>query len=64
LPILVRGSSSLDVTFEDLGEKTHITLHSVVPDAAARDKVVKEVKAIESGYQTLEHLEKYLLSRR
>ncbi|MEJ0037344.1 MAG: SRPBCC domain-containing protein [Gammaproteobacteria bacterium] len=52
------------VTFEDLGDKTHITMHSVFPTAAARDKVVKEFKAIEGGYQTLERLEQQVLSRR
>jgi len=51
----------VSVTFEDLGDKTHITMHSVFPTAAARDKVVKEFKAIEGGYQTLERLEQVLL---
>jgi hypothetical protein len=36
-------------------------MHSVFPTAAARDKVVKEFKAIEAGYQTLERLEQVLL---
>ena len=54
----------VSVSFEDLGDKTHITMRSLFPSAAARDKVVKEFKAIEGGYQTLEHLEQYLLSRR
>ena len=48
------------VTFEDLGDKTHITLHSVFPTAAARDKVVKEFHAIEGGYQTLGRLEQHI----
>ena len=48
------------VTFEDLGDKTHITMYSVFPTAAARDKVVKEFKAIEGGHQTLERLEQHL----
>ena len=52
------------VTFEDLGGKTHITMRSLFPSAAARDKVVKEFKAIEGGYQTLERLEQHLLSQR
>lgn len=48
------------VTFEALGDKTHITMRSVFPTAAARDKVVKEFHAIEGGYQTLERLEQLL----
>jgi uncharacterized protein YndB with AHSA1/START domain len=48
------------VTFEDLGGRTHITMRSLFPSAAARDKVVKEFKAIEGGYQTLERLEQLL----
>jgi uncharacterized protein YndB with AHSA1/START domain len=48
------------VTFEDLGDSTHITMRSVFPNAAARDRVVKEFKAIEGGYQTLERLEQHL----
>jgi len=48
------------VTFEDLGDKTHITLHSVFPTAEARDKVVKEFHAIQGGYQTLERLEQHV----
>jgi uncharacterized protein YndB with AHSA1/START domain len=48
------------VTFEDLGDKTHITMHSVFTTAAARDRVVKEFKAIEGGYQTLGRLEQHL----
>jgi uncharacterized protein YndB with AHSA1/START domain len=48
------------VTFEDLGDKTHITMQSVFPTAAARDKVVKEFHAIEGGYQTLERLEQHV----
>jgi uncharacterized protein YndB with AHSA1/START domain len=49
------------VTFEELDDgKTHITMHSVFPSAAARNKVVKEFHAIEGGYQTLERLEQHL----
>jgi uncharacterized protein YndB with AHSA1/START domain len=49
------------VTFEALGDdRTHITMRSVFPTAAVRDKVVKEFKAIEGGYQTLERLEQLL----
>jgi len=48
------------VTFEDLGDKTHITMHSVMPTAAQREMVVKEFKAIEGGYQTLERLAQHV----
>lgn len=48
------------VTFEDLGGRTHITMRSVFPTADVRDRVVKEFKAIEGGYQTLERLEQLL----
>jgi uncharacterized protein YndB with AHSA1/START domain len=51
------------VTFEELGDKTHITMRSVFPSVAVRDKVVREFHAIEGGYQTLERLDN-LLSRR
>ena len=52
------------VTFEDLGDKTHITMRSLFPSAEARNKVVREFKAIEGGYQTLERLEQHLQSGR
>jgi len=49
------------VTFEELADnKTHITMRSIFPSAEARDAVVKQFKAIEGGYQTLERLEKLL----
>jgi uncharacterized protein YndB with AHSA1/START domain len=52
------------ITFEELsGDRTHITMRSIFPSAAARDKVVKEFHAIEGGYQTLERLDN-LLARR
>jgi len=49
------------VTFEELADgKTHIKMHSVFPSAEARNKVVKEFRAIEGGYQTLERLEQHV----
>jgi uncharacterized protein YndB with AHSA1/START domain len=48
------------VTFEDLGDKTHITMHSVLPTAEQRNKVIREYRAIEGGYQTLARLEERL----
>ena len=52
------------VTFEDLGDKTHITMHSILPTVEARNRVVKEFKAIEGGYQTLGRLEQHLVAGR
>lgn len=48
------------VTFADKGQKTELTMRSVFPTAAARDKVVKEVRAIEGGNQTLDRLGEWL----
>jgi uncharacterized protein YndB with AHSA1/START domain len=47
-------------TFEALGDKTKVTMHSIFPSAADRDFVVKEYGAIEGGKQTLERLGEYL----
>ena len=48
------------VTFADQGGKTRLTMRSIFPTAAARDKVVKEYGAIEGGNQTLARLAAYL----
>jgi uncharacterized protein YndB with AHSA1/START domain len=48
------------VTFEDLGGKTRLTMRSLFPTAAERDRVVKEFGAIEGGYQTLDRLAEFL----
>ena len=52
------------VTFENHGGKTLVTMRSVFPSAAQRDKVVKEFKAIEGGNQTLDRLERHLATMR
>ena len=52
------------VTFENQGGKTLVTMRSVFPSAAQRDKVVKEDKAIEGGNQTLDRLERHLATMR
>ena len=44
------------VTFEDQGGKTLLTMRSLFPTAEARDFVIREVKAIEGGNQTLARL--------
>ena len=48
------------VTFEDVGGKTRVTMRSIFPTAAVRDRTVKEHGAIEGGRQTLERLAQYL----
>ncbi len=48
------------ITFEPRGAKTEITLRALFADAATRDKVLKEVNAIEGGNQTLGRLDAYL----
>jgi uncharacterized protein YndB with AHSA1/START domain len=48
------------VTFEEQGGKTLVTMRSIFPSAAIRDRTVKEYGAIEGGKQTLERLAKYL----
>jgi uncharacterized protein YndB with AHSA1/START domain len=48
------------VTFDAEGTKTKLTLRSIFPTAAERDRVVKEYGAIEGGKQTLERLAHHL----
>lgn len=48
------------VTFEQQGDVTHLTMRSLFPSAAVRNKVVEEYGAIEGGNQTLARLEAYL----
>jgi uncharacterized protein YndB with AHSA1/START domain len=50
------------ITFEALGTKTKITMHSVFGDAATRNFVVTEFHAIEGGNQGLDKLEAYIKS--
>lgn len=50
------------ISLEDFGDKTLVTLHSTFPNAADRDLVVKEYRAIEGGQQTLARLDEYLSS--
>lgn len=48
------------VTFDEEDGKTRLTMRSLFPSAAAREYVVREVKAIEGGNQTLDRLGEYL----
>jgi len=51
------------VTFEERGGRTTLTLRQIHPSVAARDKVVREYRAIEGGNQTLDRLEEHLAGR-
>lgn len=48
------------VTFAEQNGKTTVTMTAVFPSATERDRVVKEVGAIEGGQQTLGRLAKYV----
>jgi uncharacterized protein YndB with AHSA1/START domain len=48
------------ITFEDQGDRTLVTLRSIFPSAAIRDRTVKEVGAVEGAKQTLARLADYL----
>ncbi|MBI1730436.1 SRPBCC domain-containing protein [Candidatus Acetothermia bacterium] len=52
------------ITFEERGGKTNLTMRSIFPTAAARDRVVKEYGAIEGGKQHLARLDQYLKTMR
>jgi uncharacterized protein YndB with AHSA1/START domain len=51
------------VTFAEEDGKTRLTMRSLFPSAAAREYVVREVKAIEGGNQTLDRLGEFLRAR-
>jgi uncharacterized protein YndB with AHSA1/START domain len=54
------GQFHVNVTFDEHGGKTLLTMRSVFESAAARDWVVKEHHAIEGGNQTLDRLQELL----
>lgn len=49
-----------EVTFEDIGGRTRLTLHAVFPTVEAREFVAREHKAVEGAQQTLERLAGYV----
>ena len=49
-----------EITLDDMGDRTRVTLRSVFATKDARDLVVKEYGAIEGGKQTLARLDQYL----
>ncbi len=53
-------SFHVTVTFEDVGGKTELTMHSVFPTAEARNYVVEHYGAIEGGKQTLARLAEHV----
>jgi len=60
------GSQRFDVTvtFEVLKDSTLLTMRTVFSTAAERERVIKEVGAIEGGNQTLDHLQAYVAAQR
>jgi uncharacterized protein YndB with AHSA1/START domain len=52
------------VTFEDEEGKTRLTLRTIFASAEERDRVVREVGAIDGAKQTLGRLAEYLASQR
>lgn len=50
------------ITFEDLGDKTKLTMRSIFPTEEERMRVIKEHGAIEGGNQTIDKLEAHLLT--
>jgi uncharacterized protein YndB with AHSA1/START domain len=50
-------SFKVTVTFEEMGNKTKLTMHSIFPSAEERDMVVREYRALEGANQTLDKLE-------
>jgi len=64
---LIHGESAEDpdafesiLTFADHGDTTEITMRTVFPTAALRDRAVEEHHAIEGGRQTLDSLAAYI----
>ena len=64
---LIHGESEQDpdafesiLTFADHGERTEITMRTVFPTAALRDRAVEEYHAVEGGRQTLDSLAAYI----
>jgi uncharacterized protein YndB with AHSA1/START domain len=51
------------ITFSAEGGRTRVTLRSVFPTAAARERVVREYGAIEGGQQHLARLADYLAAQ-
>jgi uncharacterized protein YndB with AHSA1/START domain len=50
------------VTFTEEGDKTRVIMTAILPSKEEKDRVVKEIGAIEGGKQTFDRLEQYLLN--
>jgi uncharacterized protein YndB with AHSA1/START domain len=50
------------ITFEEMDGKTNLTMKSIFPSAKERDRVVREVGAIEGAKQTIGRLAAYVES--
>jgi uncharacterized protein YndB with AHSA1/START domain len=48
------------ITLEDLGGRTRLTMTLTLKDKATRDFLIREVKAVEGGKQTLQKLAEHL----
>lgn len=54
---------SVTVSFDDMGEKTLLTMKSVFKSKEIIDELNRKVNAIEGGKQTIQRLEEYLKSK-
>ncbi len=68
---LIHGESAQDpeafesiLTFVDHGETTEITMRTVFPTTALRERAVDEYHAIEGGSQTLDRLAAYITEQK
>lgn len=52
------------VTFDDLGDKTRVTMRGVFPSVAERERVAKEYGAVEGAQQTFARLAGYVATLR
>jgi len=57
-----RCSYEVEVTFEDLGEQTKLTMRMVFPSAEERARVIREYGADKGLAQTLARLAEYVKS--
>lgn len=49
-----------EITFKAVGRKTELTMRTILPTVAMRERVVKEFKAVEGGNQTLARLDAHV----
>lgn len=56
-----QGDFQATITFEDVDGKTRVTMRSVFPTAADRERVIKVFNAVEGAKQNLGRLADYLI---